>query len=211
MDRDHAATYDEFWGEISTTHAAFVGRLLELVRPRGLLLDAACGTGKYWPMLLEAGMSVVGIDQSAGMLRQATLKHPAVAVAKVGLQDMAYDACFDGVLCIDALENIAPEDWPIVADRLAAAARPAAPLYATVELPPAADVETAYLAARAAGQPVVEGEDFDGIGHHFYPSRANIDEWLSGAGLELIEEAEGDEYLHLLLRRGPSAGVEVGR
>lgn len=41
-----------------------------------MVLDAACGTGKYWPMLLGAGLRVMGVDQSQAMLDVATRKHP---------------------------------------------------------------------------------------------------------------------------------------
>jgi hypothetical protein len=44
-------------------------RLLALCPPRARLLEAACGTGKYWPLLLREGCFLVGIDQSAAMLR----------------------------------------------------------------------------------------------------------------------------------------------
>jgi SAM-dependent methyltransferase len=68
----HSEHYDENWGEISPSHAAFVERLTTLVLVRGVdVLDAACGTGKYWPTLLAAGLRVTGADQSAGMLGQA--------------------------------------------------------------------------------------------------------------------------------------------
>ena len=67
----HSPHYDVNWGAISPSHAAFVTRLIALIRPGGDVLDAACGTGKYWPALLAAGLRVTGADQSAGMLAQA--------------------------------------------------------------------------------------------------------------------------------------------
>ncbi|HEV8166915.1 MAG TPA: hypothetical protein VGR74_21165, partial [Actinomycetota bacterium] len=49
----HAATYDQQeWATISPTHGRFVGRLIELCPPGGRILDAACGTGKYFGMVL---------------------------------------------------------------------------------------------------------------------------------------------------------------
>jgi SAM-dependent methyltransferase len=71
FDTLHSPRYDENWGAISPSHAAFVTRLTTLIRPGGDVLDAACGTGKYWPTLLAAGLRVTGADQSAGMLAQA--------------------------------------------------------------------------------------------------------------------------------------------
>jgi SAM-dependent methyltransferase len=202
MDSDHAPTYDAKWGEISPSHADFVSRLLGVTRPRGLILDAPCGTGKYWPMILESGRSLVGIDQSAGMLQMAAAKFPSVPVGKVGLQDMSFDGAFDAALCVDAMENIAPEDWPIVTERLAAATRPRALLYLTVELIGEDELQPVYESALAAGYPVVEGEYFDGVGYHYYPQRRAVLGWLEDAGLEIVDQGDGDFYWHLLMRRG---------
>jgi SAM-dependent methyltransferase len=202
MDTLHAATYDEHWGEIFRSHRAFVGRLLELTHARGTVLDAPCGTGKYWPLVLASGRTIVGIDQSAGMLRVAAAKHPNVPVGKVGLQDLAFDGLFDAVMCIDAMENVGPEDWLDVLAHLRDAARPGAPLYLTVELHDEAEVRAIYEAARAAGHPVVPGEDFvEGLGYHFYPDRAAVARWLEAAGLTTLDRDEADDYGHYLLRR----------
>jgi hypothetical protein len=56
FDTLHSPDYDENWGAISPSHAAFVTRLITLIQPGGDVLDAACGTGKYWPAVLAAGL-----------------------------------------------------------------------------------------------------------------------------------------------------------
>jgi ubiquinone/menaquinone biosynthesis C-methylase UbiE len=197
----HAPTYDEHWGEIMPSHAAFVEALLARTRDAGTVLDAACGTGKYWSLVLASGRTVVGIDQSPGMLAVAAAKHPEVPVGRVGLQELAFDAAFDAIMCIDALENVGPEDWPIVLERLARAARPGAPLYVTVEQADEAELAEAYEAARRDGHPVLPREDFDGVGYHHFPETGQVHARLAGAGLEILDERLGDQYLHLLLRR----------
>ena len=78
FDTIYSPHYDENWGAVSPSHAAFVARLVGLVRQDGGVLDAACGTGKYWPALLAAGLRITGVDQSAGMLSQARRKYPEV-------------------------------------------------------------------------------------------------------------------------------------
>jgi 2-polyprenyl-3-methyl-5-hydroxy-6-metoxy-1,4-benzoquinol methylase len=139
FDTLHSPDYDENWGAISASHAAFVARLTAVIRPGGEVLDAACGTGKYWPALLAAGLRITGVDQSAGMLAQARRKHPGVQARVLALQDLAGAADllgrFDGLLCVDALENVAPEDWPLAVAGLAAAMKPGTPAYVTVEVP----------------------------------------------------------------------------
>jgi len=49
----------------------WVARVLRLIRPGATVLDAPCGTGKYFPMLAAASVRVAGVDQSAGMLAKA--------------------------------------------------------------------------------------------------------------------------------------------
>jgi hypothetical protein len=44
-----AGDYDAQWGEIQDTHQGFLERFLSELPPAGRVLDAACGTGKYFP------------------------------------------------------------------------------------------------------------------------------------------------------------------
>ena len=83
----------------------------------------ACGTGKYFAMVLDAGRRVVGTDQSTGMLARARARFPAVPLERVGLQELDFEAEFDAVMCIDAMENVPPEDWPTVVGNLRRALR----------------------------------------------------------------------------------------
>ncbi len=198
-----APRYDEEWGAISPSHDRFVRRLVELTRPAGTILDAACGTGRFWAMVLAAGRSIVGVDQSPGMLQEASRKHPEVPVGRIGLQELPFDAFFDAVMCVDAMEFVAPEDWPAVLERLREAVRRGGVLYLTVELADEQELRDLYEKARAAGAPVVPGEDFDGVGYHYYPTRESVDGWLDAAGLERLDDADGDYYRHLLVRRAP--------
>jgi SAM-dependent methyltransferase len=205
-----ATTYDRDWGAVSPTHAAMLERFLGRCSPGGLVLDAACGTGKYWPAIRTSGRRVVGLDQSAGMLARATTRFPDVPVERRALVDLEVVAAYDGIACIDAMEFVFPEDWPIVLEAFARALRPGAPLYLTVELAVAAEVEAAYRAALEDGLPVLPGEWLERGGYHYYPSRDQVDRWLAGAGLEILDEAIGDEYLHLVTRRSsrsPEAGA----
>jgi SAM-dependent methyltransferase len=191
----HSPRYDQNRGEISPSHAAFVARLAGLVRQGGAVLDAACGTGKYWPALLAAGLRITGVDQSAGMLARAYRKYPEVPTRVLALQDLAaLPDRFDGLLCVDALENVAPEDWPVVTAGLAGVLVDQAPAYVTVELPdgplpPPADPRQ------------VPGEVTDGGGYHYYPPREPVRRWLATAGFAIADEADADHYWHLLLTR----------
>jgi ubiquinone/menaquinone biosynthesis C-methylase UbiE len=157
-------------------------------------------------MVLDSGRRVVGTDQSTGMLARARARFPAVPLERVGLQELAFDAEFDAVMCIDAMENVPPEDWPRVAGSLRRAVRPGGRVYLTVEEPNRADLERAQADATAAGLPVVPGEmTAEGAGYHHYPSREQVGGWLEEAGLAVVAEDVSDEgdgygYLHLLTR-----------
>jgi SAM-dependent methyltransferase len=206
-DAIHAFTYDDEFGEIGPVHARFVADLLERCPPGGTVLDAACGTGKYFAMVLDAGRRVVGTDQSAGMLARARARFPAVPLERVGLQELDFEAEFDAVMCIDAMENIPPEDWPRVVANLRRALRPGGHLYLTVEEVDDQELDRALADATAQGLPAVRGELAErGAGYHYYPSREQVRSWLEEGMLTVVAEGysagDGYGYLHLLTRPG---------
>ena len=188
------------------TQQEWVERLLTMCPPGGTVLDAPCGTGRYFSMVADAGLRVVGIDQSSGMLDQARRRGIAIDLEHVGLQELAYVARFDAVMTIDAMENVAPEDWPLVLANLRRAVRPGGHLYMTVEEEDDANVDSAYAALSAAGAPAVRGEVVEGdvAGYHFYPGRQRVIEWIDAAGLEVVDEGfkqeDGWGYRHFLLQ-----------
>ena len=201
-----APSYDEGYDPATPEHRRFVARLIDTCPPAGVVLDAPCGTGTYLGMVLAAGRGVVGIDQSAGMLAQARSKHPGVRLERIGLQELAFDAEFDAAMCVDAMENVPPEDWPRVLGNLRRAVRPGAHVYLTVEEIEGREIDAALEASKAAGLPAVYGEVIEGdtAGYHFYADRDRIQGWLSDAGLEAVDDADewldGYGYRHLLLR-----------
>ena len=202
---DDAPTYDESAYPVPL-HPGFVERLLSLSLPGGRVLDAPCGTGRWFAPVVDSGRSVVGIDQSAGMLEQARARGLAADLIRVGLQELPFVAEFDAVMTIDAMENVPPEEWPLVVGNLRRALRPDAPLYLTIEESDDADVDAAYARHAAEGLPIVRGEVVEGdvAGYHYYPGRAQALAWLAAAGLSVVEEAfdqqDGWGYRHLILR-----------
>jgi SAM-dependent methyltransferase len=202
-----APTYDENPYPVEMQHR-FVARLLETCPPNGVVLDAPCGTGQYFPQVAAAGRRVVGVDRSQGMLEQARARGIAVELHRAGLVELAFDGAFDGVMTVDAMENVPPEDWPVVLANLRRAARPGAHLYLTVEEVPDATIEDAWQSMTDQGVPAVRGEVIEGdvAGYHFYPGRERVSGWLAAEGLSVVAqdtEDHGDwSYWHLLLRGG---------
>lgn len=183
----------------------FVAALLATCQPGGLVLDAPCGTGQYFPLVSAAGLHVVGIDQSAGMLAQARAKRIAVELHHLTLQALAFDGRFDAAMTVDAMENVAPEDWPLVLANLRRAIRPGGHLYLTIEEVDDAEIDAGFASLIGRGLPVVRGEIIEGdvAGYHYYPGRDRVLAWLSAAGLAIAqqdtEEQDGWAYWHLLL------------
>jgi len=231
--RDKAeALYDhlspEYWVTFglytNETHREYLRKFLERVAPHSTLLSAACGAGRYDGMLLEAGHSVVGIDQSAGMLARARERFPEARYEKIGLQEMDFQEAFDGVICIDAMEHVCPEDWPGILRGFQEALKPGGVLYFTLDLAEADEVEQAYERAKGRGLPVVFGEVADeteqayervmALGlpgmsreladvavYHYYPSFEQVRAWIGQAGLAIEEQGTGNGYEHFLVRK----------
>jgi SAM-dependent methyltransferase len=205
-----ASIYDEYWGQIGDTHWAFVERFCSMLPPEGRVLDAACGTGKYFGMVLESGRSLLGVDHTGVYLDRARAKYPGVPTQKHHLQELPFEDEFDGLMCVDAMEFVPPEEWPAVLERRAL--HPGGWLYLTVELVPQDEILAANAEARAAGLPVVDGEviwhDPDDY-YHYYPSLEQVRAWMRDAGFAIEDETEGswDEgyaYHHVLARAAAS-------
>ncbi len=235
---DHfGCTYWVKYGlEITPIHRKFMERFLGLLKAPGTILDAACGAGLYDGMLAEAGHTVLGIDQSAGMLDQAIKHYPKEQFSnlhylKMGLQDMDFQAVFDGVICMDAMEHICPEDWPGIVAGFHQALKPGGPLYVTVDAMMGDEYRESYERAKAMGLPVIYGEQVDDLEaayniaikmnpldpnalsgerldhtiYHYHPTLEQTHTWFAQAGFTIEEELHADEYLeayvHILARK----------
>lgn len=200
-----APTYDQHEYP-SDSQRSWVRRLLALCPPGAIVLDAPCGTGKYFPLVAAAGRRVAGIDQSEGMLDQARARGIAESLTHVGLQELAFVGEFDAVMTIDVMENVAPEDWPLVLANLHRAVRPGGHIYMTVEEWDQARVDEAFASLAAQGLPAIRGEVTEGdvAGYHYYPGREQVMRWLEAENLVLVDEGYVQEdswgYRHLLLR-----------
>jgi 2-polyprenyl-3-methyl-5-hydroxy-6-metoxy-1,4-benzoquinol methylase len=204
-----AATYgdDEYPWDMQRE---WVARMLGMIPPGGTVLDAACGTGKYFPILAAAGHRVAGADQSAGMLARAQARGIAFSLDRASLQDLSYMRRFDAVLTIDAMQHIPPEDWPGVLANLRGAVRPGGLLYLTVQELEQHHLERAFASLSARGLPAVRGELANGnpAGYHFFPGRDQAVDWFGRQELAIVDEGfgrgNGWGHRHFLLRSGPA-------
>lgn len=193
---NYAALYWEKYGLYSNiTHQQFLQEFLSHLSSNSTILDAACGAGRYEPFLLEKGHSIIGIDQSQGMLARAKEKFPNVQYEKIKLQEIAYQDRFDGVICMDAMENVCPEDWTLVLNNFYRALKPCGYLYFTAETLENADeneIKQAFERARQAGLPAVYGEFPDEEVYHYHPTNQEVKELAQQAGFEILREANGE-------------------
>ena len=204
---DEAATYgdDDYPAPMQRD---FVERLVETCPPGGRVLDAPCGTGRYFDLVTGAGRRVVGIDQSSGMLDRARARGVAEQLQVVGLQELAFEHEFDAAMTVDAMEIVPPEDWPLVLANLHRAVRQGGHLFITVEEIDEAEIEEAFVEAQRAGSPAIRGEVVEGdtAGYHYYPGRERAMSWIADAGFTVDDEAydqqDGWGYRHLLLATG---------
>ncbi len=205
-----APLYVEKWGTYSNvTHQQFLQKFLSLVPQNSTILDAACGAGRYMSLLLEKGYAVIGVDQAQGMLARAQAQFPTVRTEKMALQELAYREVFEGIICVDALEHVCPEAWPLILGNFYRGLKSHAHLYFTVELAEEAEVQAAFERGQQLGWPIVYGEWADmGEVYHYYPSLEQVRIWLQQAGFELLQEGEGDAYYHFLVRKA-SAGIDA--
>ena len=240
-----AAQYWVDWGfSEDETHRVYLKKFLELIARRngcrpGILLSAACGAGRLDGFLLEAGHAVTGIDQSAGVLARAR-EHfpqagfPQLRYEKMSLQEIsanpAYREAFDGIICMDAMEHICPEDYPGILRGFQEALKPDGVLYFTADTTETAkdddvDVAAVYERAKSLGIPVVPGEWVDEFEHsyaqvmamapelplpgdlsdravyHYYPLVEQVRAWIGQAGLLIEEEGQGSGWHHFITRK----------
>ena len=201
-----APEYDEKWGLYSNlTHQQFLQEFLSLLLQGCRILDAACGAGRYEPFLLEKTSSILGIDQAQGMLARARAKFPGLQFEKLGLQEISYREEFDGAICMDAMENVPPEDWPLVLGNFHRALKPGGVFYFTAETIENADekeIKEAFERSQQAGLPVVYGEWPDEEVYHYHPANQQVRDWAGQAGFEILKEGNGEiYYYHILLRK----------
>ena len=197
-----ADLYDSRFPEISPTHRECLEYFLFQLGPSPSVLDAACGTGLYFEALVGRVGRLLGIDQSAEMLTVARKKHPEVETRRSSLQELRGEAAmaesFDGILCIDALEWILRDDWPVVLEGFSNVLRPNGYVYMTVEIP--GEVEKRELAC-----PLLEGAAKGEIRvkhwYNHFPSGEDVSAWLDDAGFAIEFEKHCAYYRHLCLRK----------
>jgi ubiquinone/menaquinone biosynthesis C-methylase UbiE len=100
-----AAFYDDPGNQLIDLEEPVVREMLDGL-PRGVALDAACGTGRHSAYLASLGHEVIGVDTSREMLARAREKVPAGEFYEADLHDLPLgDDSVGVVVCALALSH----------------------------------------------------------------------------------------------------------
>ena len=140
----------------------------------------------------------------------------------MALHELDFREMFAGVICMDAMEHICPEDYPGILRGFQQALQPGGMLYFTAdrEEEPDFDLEMYFELGKAAGQPIVFGEVADEAAfkqameqtaasdeltdravYHYYPPLATVRAWIAQAGLVIEADGAGDGFHHFVARK----------
>ena len=110
-----AEFYDEPGNQLIDVEQPIVREMLDGL-PRGIALDAACGTGRHTAYLASLGHTVIGVDSSATMLERARERVPSGEFHEADLHALPLpDDHVDLVLCALALMHV-PDLEPVLAE-----------------------------------------------------------------------------------------------
>ncbi len=110
-----AGFYDQPGNQLIDLEQPVVREILDGL-PRGVALDAACGTGRHSAYLASLGYTVIGVDSSAEMLERAREKVPDGEFHEADLHDLPLpDDHVDVVVCALALMHV-PDIEPVLAE-----------------------------------------------------------------------------------------------
>ena len=110
-----AEFYDEASNRLLAVEQPIVREILDGL-PVGVVLDAACGTGRHTAYLASLGHEVVGVDSSPEMLARAREKVPAAEFHEADLHELPLaDDSVDLVVCAIALNHV-PDLAPVLAE-----------------------------------------------------------------------------------------------
>jgi SAM-dependent methyltransferase len=194
-----AEFYDDPGNQLIDLEQPIVREILDGL-PRGVALDAACGTGRHSAYLASLGHTVIGVDSSAAMLERARAKVPGGTFHEADLHDLPLpDDHVDLVLCALALVHV-PDLEPVLAE-FVRVLRPGGSLV----------ISDQRGLIRGIGLPVVKARSDGGPG--YMPIRGRLtSDYLAAAlplGLQVRRCEEPLRPFPLVDKRGSSDGAPV--
>jgi SAM-dependent methyltransferase len=146
-----AEFYDQPGNQLIDLEQPIVREILDEL-PRGVALDAACGTGRHSAYLASLGHTVIGVDSSVAMLARAREKVPGGQFHEAELHDLPLpDDHVDLVVCALALMHV--RDLELVLGELVRVLRPGGSLVISDWRILAGDTGIPVVKARPDGSP----------------------------------------------------------
>lgn len=190
---------DASWvSSLSPIQSDMLERFIFLMPPQPHVLDASCGLASGWKRLKEAGCRMVGLDRSFPLLKTQAKREGRAQFAQALIQGLPLRHSFDGILCMEGVNLLPPEDWPLAVSGFRRSLRPGGWLYINVEIIPVLTLKEMYEASRQRSEPIRFGEWVDEDGYHFYPMNHQVSSWLAEAGLTIRLMKTGDGFMHIL-------------
>lgn len=99
----------------------WLDKFIQLLRPRGHILDIGCGNGKpIAEYCIAGGFALTGVDGSAAMIAQAQTHFPAQRWIHRDMRHLTMDKTFDGLLAWDSFFHLTQNDQRAMFPRFAA-------------------------------------------------------------------------------------------
>jgi len=131
MDNQTVDVYDKEAESIAKLHSTLIPeRIYELISnyfiPNATTADIGCGTGRDTAWLDQKGGSIIGIDASKGMLKQAQKNHPALHFIQDALPELKKlnQQSFNNILCSAVLMHLTRTDVLQACHRLVSLLQP---------------------------------------------------------------------------------------
>lgn len=99
------------------------------------------------------------------------------------------------------MENIFPEQWPLVLNNFYRALKREGYLYFTVETISEDETKEAFQKSLELGFPVIEGEYAHEGGYHYYPAIEDVKVWIKDIGFNMIKEGVSEGYYHFIVKK----------
>lgn len=178
--------------------------------PRGAMLEAGCGLGKYLLYVQQQGGYAVGLDFATDALRRIREHRPGTPLVAADLHHLPFAAStFETILCFGVLEHF-EQGAEEQARGLAALLRPGGSLVVTL---PYANLLKRRRARRGGGDVVESGAPFP-AGMRFYQhcfTRAEAHALVRAAGCEVVTDRGISRLFWLLGKRARRRGTAAAR
>ena len=123
---EHAQTF--FDGTVALDLSPLHQRFLAHLPTGGHILDAGCGSGRDARAFLEQGYTVTAFDAAPALAELASV-HCGLPVQVLRLEEIDWQARFDGIWACASLLHLALPELPDVLRRLATALKPGGVLF----------------------------------------------------------------------------------